>query len=259
MLKRSVTGNIKGLTDAIAHDLIHLAPREGAAFWGPARVLGAIGVAASHHGHHDLAQDAFAQARSLIEEIIRRGDPWKTSWALVNLAEDQAEARDLESASATLESARSAARQIHKQANQVRMLAEIAKAEALGCMAADKTFQAALDIVCGEGRKSQCDEIAGLGEILEAQSKVGLNQKAIATLDLAEALLRSIDPTTEQVWLAETTLAVSLVKSARYFSEFKAGAIRHADESLRTSQHTRGAWERNWAKSCTRPAASSTV
>jgi hypothetical protein len=191
-------------------------------------------VAASFRNQQALAGEAFEKARRHIDTLDTSKTQWHYSWALKNLAEDQAEATYLDNACNTFETALRAARKETRAKQKARLLSEIAGAQALafGNEVAQTTFQKALDVVCGGDWKSAADQVEALGQILEDQTKSGLSRAADETLDIAEAIVRSMDPTSDGVWLAQAQLALSLVKSARLVPEFKAKAKSLADDAL---------------------------
>lgn len=246
LLERAVAGHLGGLLDEVAGHLIRFAPDRGVAHWGAARVLGAIGMAASSRGEHALAQAAFEKAHAELIKFDHDGTHWHYAWALKNLAEDQAKANYHDNACDTFGTALSAARKERRAKQKARLLSEIAgsKALAFGGDAAQPTFQESLDVVCGGRWKFATDQIEALGQIIEDQCKSGLNQAANDTLDIAEAIIRGMDSTSDGVWLAQAQLALSLAKSTRFVPEYKYKARRHADDALVSFRgHDRSKWE----------------
>ena len=239
LLERAVAGRLRGLLDDVAKHLKQFAPDRGAAHWGPARVLGAIGVAASSRRDDALAKDAFEKAQKELRKLDHKGTHWHYAWALKNLAEDQAEVSHFDGARNTFETALRAARKEKRTKQKDRLISEIAGAQALalGEDAAQPSFQEALDVVFSDHWKSGADQVEALGQIIEDQSKSGLRDAANNTLHIAEAIVRGLDPASERVWLAHAELALALVKSSRFVPEYKTKAKRHADDALRSFQH----------------------
>jgi len=99
---------------------------------------------------------------------------------------------------------------------------------------AQHTLQQALDSVARCRWEKLVDQVAALGEIIEAQAKSGLEAAALETLHIAEAKLQAMEGSRECVWFASTQLALSLAKAGRFYPGFRSKAQEHADAALRS-------------------------